>query len=66
MRMWFCSSGFGPGPSVGMTPCTSVNGLAGPSSRKKKNAATTNIVASAQPTSGSVSRLRNWWTTTAM
>ncbi len=66
MRMWFCSSGFGPGPSVGMTPFTVSNGFAGPIIRRKKNAATPSIVAIAQPTSGSVSRLRKWWVTTAM
>ena len=66
MRMWFCSSGLGPGPSVGITPFTCSNGLAGPSIKRKKNAATTSIVAMAHPTIGSVSRLRKWCTTTAM
>ncbi len=66
MRMWFCSSGFGPGPSVGIAPCTVLKGFAGPSISRKKNAATASITAIAHPTSGSVNRLRKWWTTTAM
>jgi hypothetical protein len=35
---WFCSSGFGPGPSSG-TGETVLNGLAGPAMRKLKKAA---------------------------
>jgi hypothetical protein len=41
--MWFCSSGFGPGPSSRGVGLTVVNGLAGPSIRAKKKAHTTNI-----------------------
>src|SRR5947199_225614 len=56
---WFCSSGFGPGPSSGTTPATSRNGLAGPSIKAKKKAATARPTNVAQPTSGSPARSRN-------
>ena len=55
--MWFWSSGFGPGPS--RTPAGPFwNGDAGPKLTSAKNAATTNITTSAQPTSGSSVRRR--------
>jgi hypothetical protein len=38
MRRWFCSSGFGPGPSNGGF-ATVRNGFAGPAMRKLKKAA---------------------------
>jgi hypothetical protein len=66
MRMWFCSSGLGPGPSVGMTPATSLNGLAGPNIRRKKKPEITNSVTRAHPTSGSSKRLRKCHVTAAM
>ena len=66
MRMWFCSSGLGPGPSVGMAPATCLNGLAGPNISRKKKPQITNSVTRAQPTSGSSSRRRKWNVTAAM
>ena len=39
--MWFCSSGSGPGPSVGVAPLITVNGLDTVIINAKKNAATT-------------------------
>jgi hypothetical protein len=64
MRMWFCRSAFGPGPSNpgGITNGVLLNGSAGPmfgSMSPKKNRVTTNIVSVAHPTRGSVARLRN-------
>ena len=50
---WFWSSGFGPRPSVGIGPAVASNGLAGPSIRAKKKAATTRPTSVAQATSGS-------------
>ena len=62
MRMWFCNSAFGPGPSKpgGTANGVALNGSAGPmfgSINPKKNSETVNIVSVAQPTSGSVARL---------
>ena len=65
MRMWFCSSGFGPGPSVGIDALHLGERVGRAEHQQEEERATTNIVASAQPTSGSVRRLRNWWATTA-
>ena len=59
MSGWFCRRGFGPGPSVGTAPLTRLNGLAGPASRRKKNAAMTRSTTSAHVTRGSLSRVRN-------
>ena len=60
-KMWFCNSGFGPGPSS--TPGAPVlNGLAGPSVSTKKNNMTTFMVANAQPTIGSFNRVRYFTT----
>jgi len=42
------------------------NGLAGNSSSAKKKVLTASMVSVAHPTSGSVSRWRNLWTTSAM
>ena len=39
-RMWFCSSGSGPGPFVGVAPWTVANGLETVIIRPKKKAAT--------------------------
>ena len=58
MRMCSWRSGFGPGPSYPSGTSTRVNGLAGPSTRRKKKRHTTNITSSAAPTRGSLSRLR--------
>jgi len=44
----------------GLMASNDVNGAAGPSISAKKNPVTTNIVSVAQPTSGSVARLRNF------
>ena len=56
-RMWFCNSGFGPGPSS--TPAApTANGFAGPNVKIKKKMPTKNMVATAQPTIGSVMRVR--------
>ena len=63
--MWFCSSGFGPGPDV--TPIAPwANGSAGPKVRAAKNADTTNITINAQPTSTSSLRVRNRQATAAV
>ena len=59
MRMWFWRSGLGPGPSKPGGGLNDLKGLAGPTIRAKKNAAVTNMVTSAQPTSGSSRRSRN-------
>ncbi len=59
MRMWFCSSGFGPGPSKPSGGSKLRNGSAGPTIRAKKKAAVRKIVTRAQPTRGSLSRSRN-------
>jgi hypothetical protein len=58
MSGWSCNSGFGPRPSVGTTPLSTLNGLAGPSMSAKKNAHTTSMARTAQATSGSVTRSR--------
>src|ERR1019366_8506914 len=47
--MWFCSSGFGPGPSAG-TGDTTPNGSAGPTSRIAKKKETKSSVAAAYGT----------------
>ncbi len=46
MRMWFCSSGLGPGPSGG-TCASTCQGLAGPAIRKAKKTPTPSMVPSA-------------------
>ncbi|CAB4695205.1 unannotated protein [freshwater metagenome] len=56
-RMWFCSSGLGPGPLV--TPSAPRwNASAGPSVSTKKKMHTTNITTRAHATNGSAKRLR--------
>ena len=50
---------------VGIAPWMTRKGLAGPAIRAKKKPATTNTVSVAHPTSGSVARVRKWWTITA-
>ena len=55
---WFCSKGFGPGPSRGTAPATVRNGLAGPTMSPKKKAVTANAVTMAHATSGSAARSR--------
>ncbi len=63
--MWFCSNGLGPGPLV--TPVAPAsNGFAGPKLNSAKNAITTNITTSAQPTSGSSVRARKRQPTAAV
>ena len=66
MRMWFCRSGFGPGPSKPGGGTFAWNGLAAVSMRAKKNTAIVNSVIIAHATSGSSRRLRNLLATTAM
>ncbi len=63
--MWFCSSGFGPGPLV-MPGAPGANGSAGPKLSNAKKAKTTNITISAHPTSTSSVRLRNRQATAAV
>ena len=58
MSGWFCSSGLGPGPSLGTMPLTVWKGLAGPRMRAKKKAAMSSTTSVAQPTMGSAARLR--------
>ena len=63
--MWFCSSGFGPGPLV--TPTAPLaNGSAGPRLIMAKNAVITNITMSAHPTNGSSVFFRNRQATAAV
>src|SRR5690606_12414524 len=66
MSTWFWSRGLGPGPSYPGGGSNAANGLAGTSSRRKKNPATASIVSSAHPTSGSPSRARKRWATSAV
>ena len=61
---WFWSSGLGPRPSAGTSPAVASKGLAGPSMRAKKKAATTRPTSVAQATSGSDARARSRCTVT--
>ena len=60
MRMWFCSSGFGPGPSYPGGGSKLVNGAAGPTISRKKNEHTTNSVSITHAIIGSSPSLRNF------
>ena len=65
--MWFWSNGLGPGAVAGLNPATPLeNGSAGPKLTIAKNAVTTNITISAQPTRTSSVRLRNRQATAAV
>src|SRR5687768_10804193 len=63
MSGWFCSNGFGPGPSGG-TGDTRLNGFAGPTRRIRKNTLMSRSTPPAYGTSVP-SRCRFWYTTRA-
>ena len=65
--MWFCRSGFGPGPSKPTgTVDPAANGEAGPNEMSAKNVVTTYMTTRAQATSGSSRRDRNRRATAAV